>query len=95
MTTDWTTEERLRVQLMAKEIEGLRSRGPITLKVDQFAAFQLVGLLQLAWRHPGLSTVQRTTLEEFGRQLQRAFDGPDTPQLALTLEQGWHREFDR
>ena len=95
MATDWTTEERLRAQLMAEEIKGLRGRGPITVKVDQFAAFILVGLLQLSWRHPGLSDEQRKTVKDFGHQLQRAFDGADTPQLALTLEQGWHREFDR
>lgn len=90
-----TTEEQMRARLMAAEIEGLRGRGPIRVKVDQFAGFQLIGALQLAWRHPGLSENQRITIEEFGRGLQRAYDGPDTPQLALTLEQGWHREFDR
>jgi len=88
-------EEDLRAQLMATEIRNIRGRGPIEVKVDQFAAFQLVGVLQLAWRHPGLSDDMRDTIEQFGRGLQRAFDGPDTPQLALTLEQGWHREFDR
>ena len=95
MTTEWTPEERLRAQLMAEEIKKLRGRGPIRVDIDQFAAFQLVGVLQLSWRHPGLSDEQRSTIEDFGRQLQRAFDGPDTPQLALTLEQGWHREYDR
>jgi hypothetical protein len=93
--TPWTTEERLRAQLMAEEIKGLRGRGPITVEVDQFAAFQLIGALQLAWRHPGLSVEQCNTIEQFGRGLQRAYEGPDTPQLALTLEQGWNREFDR
>ena len=92
---DWTAEERLRAQLMAEEIKSLRGRGPIQVKVDQFAAFQLVGVLQLAWRHPQLSDMQRETIEDFGRQLQAAFDGSAVPQLALTLEQGWHREYDR
>ena len=96
MTTECcTTEEWLRAQLMAEEIKGLRGRGPITVKIDHFAAFQLIGVLQLVWRHPGLSDELRTMVDEFGHGLQRAFDGPDTPQLALTLEQGWHREFDR
>jgi hypothetical protein len=95
MSTDWTTEETLRAQLMAEEIKSLRGRGPIHVEVDQLAAFQLIGVLQLAWRHPGLSDELRQTIEEFGRGLQRAYDGPETPQLALTIEQGWHREFDR
>jgi hypothetical protein len=90
-----TVEDRVRAMLMSKELLLLRGRGPIALEVDQFAAFQLIGSLQLAWRHPGLSPSLRSTIEDFGRQLQRAFDGPDTPQLALTLEQGWHAEYDR
>lgn len=89
------TEETMRAQLMAAEIRNIRARGPINVKVDQFAAFQLVGALQVAWRHPGLSDDMRDTIEQFGRGLQQAFDGPETPQLALTLEQGWNREFDR
>ena len=93
MTTQ--TEDALRAQLMAKELQLVRGRGAIHLQLDQLAAFQLVGCLQLAWRHPELSDSLRTTIWNFGRQLQSAFDGPETPQVALTLEQGWHREFDR
>jgi hypothetical protein len=88
-------EDNLRAQLMAKELEGLRDRGPINLKVDQFAAFQLIGCLQLAWRHPQLDDHMRRTIEKLGREMQKAFSGPDTPQIALTLEQGWQREYDR
>lgn len=94
-SSEWSTEEMLRAQLMAEEIKRLYRRGSIRVDVDQFVAFQLVGALQLAWRHPGLSDTQRTTIENFGRGLQAAFVGPDTPQLALTLEQGWRPEYDR
>lgn len=87
--------DSVRAQLMAQEIKLLRTRGPIEVHVEQFAAFQLIASLQLAWRHPNLSDSMRTTIYEFGRQLQVAFDGPDTPQIALTLEQGWRREYDR
>jgi hypothetical protein len=94
MSAEWTTEETLRAQLMAEEIKVLRERGPICIEVYPFIAFRLIGMLQLAWRHPGLSDDQRDAAEVFARGLQVAFDGPDTPQLALTLEQGWHREYD-
>ena len=90
-----TTEDTLRAQLMAAEILNLRGRGPIRVEIEQFAAFQLIGALQLAWRNPGLSDNLSNTIESFGRGLGQAFEGPDTPQLAITLEQGWHREFDR
>jgi hypothetical protein len=80
---------------MAEELKRLRQRGPIPVEIDQFAGFQLIGALQLAWRHPDLSDMQRKTIESFGRGLQSFYDTPLTPQLALTLEQGWHREFDR
>lgn len=88
-------EESVRVMLMVKELELIRGFSPLDLRIDPFAAFQVVGALQLAWRHPRLDDHQRAAIETFGRQLQRAFDGPETPQLALTLEQGWHQEFDR
>ena len=76
-------------------MKRLRGRGPIHLQVDQFAAFQLVGVLQFAWRNPALSESMRQTIESLGRKLQGAFSEADTPQIALTLEQGWHREYDR
>ena len=88
-------EDALRSQLMAEEIKRLRGRGPISVQVDQFAAFQLVACLQFAWRNPALSDSMRQTIESFGRQLQNAFSEADTPQIALTLEQGWHDEYDR
>lgn len=89
------TEDNVRAAMMAEEIKRVRTRGPIDLQIDQFAAFQLVAALQLAWTHPALSHSMRQTIENFGRQLQAAFDEDDTPQLALTPEQGWHRQYDR
>jgi len=80
---------------MAEEIVRLRGLGPITVKIDAFDGFVLVACLQLAWRHPGLSDQQRKTIEDFGRGLQRAYNSFEVPQIALTLEQGWRREFDR
>lgn len=84
---------------MAAEVQALRARtgGVQTLKldVDLFDLFRVIGSLQLAWRHPGLDDPQREAIERFTRQLQGAFDADDCPALAETLEQGWHREYDR
>ena len=73
----------------------LRERQRIELCIDQVAAFQLIGALQLAWRHPRLSERIKDTIWKFGHQLSAAFDADDVPEVARTLEQGWQREFDR
>jgi hypothetical protein len=96
--TEYTDEEMVRAQLMAEEIKGIMRRGePEVFRVEAtvFDLFRIVGTLQLAWRHPGLDDRQREVIERFARQLQAQMTTPETPQIALTLEQGWHREFDR
>lgn len=82
---------------MAAEVLRARTGGVQTLKldVDLFDLFRVIGSLQLAWRHPGLEAEQRDAIERFARKLQSAFDAEECPALAETLEQGWHREFDR
>ena len=90
-----TTEDSVRAAIMAEELKRLRDLGPVHVQVDPFDAFVLIAALQLAWRHPELSDRQRSTIERFGRGLQAAFKDYDVPQIALTLEQGWRREYDR
>lgn len=83
---------------MAVEVNEMRRRGasiPLRFDVDLFDLFRVIGSLQLAWRHPGLDQEQRDAIERFARQLQGAFDASEAPALAETLEQGWHREYDR
>lgn len=97
MQQQYTAEERERAMAMAREVDAMRRRGhlPIALDVDIFDLFRVIGSLQLAWRHPNLDDEQRGAIERFARQLQHAFDAAECPETARTLEQGWHREFDR
>jgi hypothetical protein len=99
MTDTYTVEERLRAQLMAEEIKAIASSGSprrgFRVEATVFDLFIVIGTLQLAWRHPGLNDRQREAIERFARQLQEQMSTPETPQIALTLEQGWHREYDR
>ena len=97
MQQQYTAEERERAMRMAAEVNTMRRRGslPMRLEVDVFDLFRAIGALQLAWRHSGLDVEQRDGIERFARQLQGAFDAADCPETARTLEQGWHREFDR
>jgi hypothetical protein len=98
MTEQYTAEEMARAQRMADEIKRVMRRGQLeTFRVEAtvFDLFRIIGALQLAWRHPGLDDHMRDVLERFARQLQEQMSTPDTPEIARTLEQGWHREYDR
>lgn len=57
-------------------------------------AFQVVAVLQYAWRNPALSPVQRGTVESLARGLQRLIARID-PEVGAILEMGWHTEYDR
>jgi hypothetical protein len=50
------------VQALAQEIRDL---GPMELGLRPLSVLQLVGLLQLACRHPGLPTAERETARRF------------------------------
>ena len=83
---------------MAAEVQAMRRRGErvtIRFDADLIELFRVIGALQLAWRHPTLEHETRAAIEHFGAELQLAFDADEAPELARTLEQGWHREFDR
>lgn len=94
MQQQYTAEERERAMRMAAEVNAMRRQPALALTVDIFDLFRVIGSLQLAWRHPSLDDEQRAAIERFARQLQAAF-AADCPETARTLEQGWHREFDR
>lgn len=93
----YTAEERERARRMALEVQEMRLRPPLTVRVDidAFDLFRVIGSLQLAWRHPGMTDDTRGAVERFTRQLQGAFPADEAPETARTLEQGWSTEFDR
>ena len=51
---------------------------------------ELVACLQLAWRKPDLSAVQKQIIEEIARPLQGLFDPP----FSDSLELGWNTDYD-
>lgn len=58
---------------------------PAVIRVGPFTAFNLLAVIQLAWRHPSLTPDQRQICEQIGRPLQVLFGPP----LAAALERGW------
>ncbi len=56
--------------VVAADLDALRSeRGPILLELDVFAAFCLVGQVQLALRHPNNFGLSAETAAQFARNL--------------------------
>lgn len=81
-------------QLLAQELEQIQKSSPagFTFTVSGAEAFVLVGLLQLAWRHPNLNPKQRELLERVVDGLAQPLTGPT---LRETIRQGWDRTRDR
>lgn len=67
-------------------MEANGSAEPMSISAGPLSAYLLAASLQLAWRHPSLGAFTRDFIEEFGRGLQKAFEG--TP-LHAFLESGW------
>ena len=73
----------------------LATAEPIETYISPERAFVLVGLLQLALRHPGLADTKKAQLvgREMAQRLQQRL-GEIDPAIGLILEQGWHPEWD-
>jgi hypothetical protein len=72
---------------MAAEFKAAENE-PIPIAYDAFQAFQLLGCLQLAWRHPHLNQNQKQLIEWFGRRMQEAIK-ETCPTGARVAEMGW------
>ena len=57
------------------------------ISIGPFSAFTLIGLLQLAYRHPGLSASQREIIRRIVADLAPLFGGV----LAEAVEEGWRQ----
>lgn len=75
---------------VARELEAAE---PVRSAIPAFEAFTLCAALQLAWRHPGLSNLQRAIIEKATRDLQEAI-GRRSPTARELLEDGWVCAFD-
>ncbi len=81
------------VAAMAREMEMLADQGPVGFTIPPENLYTLLALLQLAWRHPGLSQRQKDLVESFAQQFASVF--ADYPTLRASLEMGWHQQLDQ
>ena len=76
--------------VVARELNAAQ---PIQSQIPPFEAFSLCAALQLAWRHPALSELQRSMIEKAARDLQAAVRARSSAAGEL-LELGWDQTLD-
>lgn len=64
--------------VVAKLVDEIRATGPLRGTIAPLALFQLVGIVQLALRHPGLSADVRRTAVTFVEHARAHFAGCPT-----------------
>lgn len=90
MTTPSPDPDTLAYVAGLVQLERAGERAPLV--VGPYTAFTLVGAIQLATRHPGLSDYMTRLLTEFGDQIIRGYFA-GTPGEALLLA-GWDPSHD-
>jgi hypothetical protein len=65
----------------------------IHLQLDPCTAFSLIGILQLACRHPDFVGSTRVLAEQLARDLQEKV-AMGRPKAAAAMERGWDKFFD-
>ncbi len=66
----------------------------LVLHIDPVPAFSLVGVIQLALRHPQMDTELGKQIKDIALQLIDGISGA-VPEARKYLEMGWHTEFDK
>lgn len=66
----------------------------LVLQIDPVPAFSLVGVIQLALRHPQMDTELGKQIKDIALQLIDGISGA-VPEARQYLEMGWHTEFDK
>lgn len=64
---------------------------PAPVLLGPFTAYILIGVLQLAWRHPELSATHKQIIESIARPLSKLFGPP----LSDSIELGWDPAYDQ
>jgi hypothetical protein len=78
-----------------KEIQAIKSlEGTITTTLDCATAFTLVGMLQLAFRHPAVKEFNPNGARFFTQGLIDQL-AEKSPAVKTYLEKGWHPEYDQ
>lgn len=86
--TDAEAEEIMK-QAFARADGGL-----IEIQLDAISAFTLIGLLQLATRHPQLPENAGLIAISLGAALQARLVEACGPELGQLIEYGWHKHYD-
>jgi len=79
-------------EAMAAEIQRKQDTDNMELVLRPFSVLQLVGLVQLALRHPGVSQPLRETAEKFIGGAREYF--ADSPAVLETIERGSDPQYD-
>lgn len=85
-------EERQAIEALGRELNQIQAKGPIVLEVDAVSAVGLIGLIQLAMRHPHLTEHNRETGRSFVERLSVIF--PPGSVAYGFIQQGYQPEHD-
>lgn len=89
---DLDDDEKVGVAYMLKLAEAEQAGERATVVIGPFAAMNIIGLLQLATRHPDMPVRQKQIARDFVHQLEPLFAGTYGETI---IRQGGHPEFDR
>jgi hypothetical protein len=81
------------VKTVSEEIGQYGKAPVVTAELCAVSAFELIGLLQLATRHPHLPERQRDFAKEMVKSLAKGFK-PEHRAIAELIKRGWDQEFD-
>ncbi|HEY9862916.1 MAG TPA: hypothetical protein V6D21_01930 [Candidatus Obscuribacterales bacterium] len=80
---------------LKEAVQSIKSlEGTITTTLDCATAFTLVGMLQLAFRHPAVKECETNRVRFFTQGLIDQIGG-NFPAVKTHLEKGWHPEYDQ
>lgn len=68
--------------------------GLIEIQLDAMSAFTLIGLLQLATRHPDLPPSTNLVAKSLAAALQGRLITACGPEIGQLIEYGWHTQYD-
>ncbi len=89
---DAVFEEAVLAQLQDLAVaERDRTAALAELRVGPFAAYTMIGALQLACRHPDMTPAQYGLIRKVCRPLEQLFGGV----LAESVQRGWDPDYDR
>jgi len=89
------TPEDISIAELVADMRQLDGR-PFTVQIGAFAAYALLGVIQLAWRHPGLSEMEKDLILRVGEQLEQGITSAGASELIqATMAMGWNVAHDR